>query len=81
MLCQGKVENISSASTWKEIVGLWKNKDKEMNSWEICCACARFPLKLEEFPSKKYKRNVRGCCIILNACLIVIIFLLETKTK
>jgi hypothetical protein len=20
------------------------------NSWEICCACARFPLKLEDFP-------------------------------
>ena len=25
------------------------------NSWEICCACARFPLKLEDFPEELTK--------------------------
>jgi hypothetical protein len=50
------------------------------NSWEICCACARLPFKLEDFP-EEILRDVRGCCIFLNACLIFIIFLLVTKTK
>jgi hypothetical protein len=40
----------SNANGSREQV-LWKNKVHN-NSWEICCACARFPLKLEDFPEE-----------------------------
>ena len=30
-------------------------KFRDCNSWEICCACARFPLKLEDFPEELTK--------------------------
>ena len=33
------------------------------NSWEICCACARFPLKLEDFPEE-----------LLNEMFVVVVY-------
>jgi hypothetical protein len=30
----------------------WRKFELVENSWEICCACARLPLKLEDFPEE-----------------------------
>jgi hypothetical protein len=43
---EGKMEG------YLEIFGRKLCGKKEKNSWEICCGCARFPLKLVDFPEE-----------------------------
>jgi hypothetical protein len=42
---------LPSGST-RKILDIIISEGQLQNSWEICCACTRFPLKLEDFPEE-----------------------------
>jgi hypothetical protein len=64
-------------STWCEVIQqdvkwfnkMWSDSTRKiygnLSSWEICCACARLPLKLENFPKVK---EITRCLWLLYIC-------------